>query len=66
MQKEIIALQCRISEQEKTIDELSHTVLEQWKMIDIIQKKLDHMTMRFLDIEEQMQSQAPITKPPHY
>ncbi len=66
MEKEIIALQCRITEQEKMIDDLSTTLTEQWKIIDAMQRKLDRLTERFLNVEEQIQPSIPITRPPHY
>lgn len=62
----LIALEIRAAEQEKTIEELSGQLAEQWKVIDRLQKKLDALTERFLELEEQASPEIPVTKPPHW
>ena len=62
----LTALEIRAAEQEKTIEELSGQIAEQWKVIDRMQKKLDTLTERFLTLEEQAQPDVPVTKPPHW
>jgi SlyX protein len=62
----ITSLEIRAAEQEKTIEELSGQIAEQWKVIDRLQKKLDALVNRFMTLEEQVQSDVPITKPPHW
>ena len=59
-------LEIRIAEQERTIDELSGQIAEQWKVIERMQRKLDTLTERFLALEEQSAPDIPITKPPHW
>jgi len=59
-------LEIRIAEQERTIDELSGQIVEQWKVIERMQHKLDTLTERFLALEEQSAPDIPITKPPHW
>ena len=59
-------LEIIVTEQEKTIDELSGQIAEQWKLIETMQKKLDALTDRFLVLEEQTAPDIPVTKPPHY
>jgi SlyX protein len=59
-------LEIRIAEQERTIDELSEQIAEQWKVIERMQHKLDTLTERFLALEEQSAPDIPITKPPHW
>ena len=59
-------LEIRIAEQERTIDELSEQIAEQWKVIERMQRKLDALTERFLALEEQSAPDIPITKPPHW
>jgi SlyX protein len=59
-------LEIRIAEQERTIDELSGQIAEQWKVIERMQHKLDTLTERFLALEEQSAPDIPITKPPHW
>ena len=62
----LTTLEIRASEQEKTIDELSGQIAEQWKVIDRLQKKLDRLTDRFMALEEQAAPSIEATKPPHY
>ncbi|MGB3537332.1 MAG: SlyX family protein [Mesorhizobium sp.] len=62
----LMTLEIRIAEQEKTIDELSGQIAEQWKVIERMQYKLDTLTERFLTLEEQSAPDIPITKPPHW
>lgn len=59
-------LEIRAAEQERTIEELSGQLAEQWKVIDRMQKKLDALTERFLNLEGQVQPDVPVTKPPHW
>ena len=62
----LTTLEIRAAEQEKTIEELSGQIAEQWKVIDRMQKKLDALAQRFLSLEEQVQPDVPATKPPHW
>ena len=57
-------LEIRATEQEKTIEELSGQIAEQWKVIERLQKKVDALTERFLALEEQAQPTVEATKPP--
>ncbi|WP_274423586.1 SlyX family protein [Chelativorans sp. YIM 93263] len=59
-------LEILTAEQEKTIEELSDQITEQWRVIDQLQKKLDSLTERFLALEEQTAPETPVTKPPHW
>jgi SlyX protein len=59
-------LEMLVTEQEKTIEELSGQVSEQWKVIEAMRRKLDALTDRFLVLEEQTAPDIPVTKPPHY
>lgn len=62
----LTTLEIRHTEQEKTIEELSGQIAEQWKTIERLQKKLDTLAERFLALEEQSAPETPITKPPHW
>lgn len=62
----LTGLEIRAAEQDKTIEELSGQVAEQWKVIDKMQKKLDALTERFLTLEEQATPAIEATKPPHW
>lgn len=62
----LTTLEIRAAEQERTIEELSSQLAEQWKTVDRMQKKLDALTERFLALEEQAAPDVPVTKPPHW
>lgn len=59
-------LEILTAEQEKTIEEMSGQIADQWRVIDQLQKKLDSLTERFLALEEQTAPETPVTKPPHW
>ena len=62
----LTTLEIRNAEQERTIEELSGQVGEQWKVIDRLEKKLAALTDRFLALEEQAAPSHEATKPPHW
>lgn len=62
----LTALEIRSAEQERTIAELSDQLVEQWKTVERMQKKLDALTERFLALEERSLPETPVTKPPHW
>ena len=62
----LTTLEIRAAEQEKTIEELSGQIAEQWNTIEGLRKKLDALTERFLTLEEQVAPEVPVTKPPHW
>lgn len=59
-------LEIRYAEQEKTIEDLSGEIAEQWKLITALNKKLSTLTDRFLELEEQSAPEISVTKPPHW
>jgi SlyX protein len=62
----LTTLEMRAAEQEKTIEELSGQIAEQWKTVEALRRKLDALADRFLVLEEQTAPDVPITKPPHW
>ncbi|MBZ9761929.1 SlyX family protein [Mesorhizobium sp. CA8] len=62
----LTTLEIRAAEQEKTIEELSGQIAEQWKVIERMERKLIALADRFLELEEQTASDVPVTKPPHW
>lgn len=62
----LTTLEIRAAQHEKTIEELSDQLAEQWKVIDRLQKKLDVLTDRFLSLEEQAAPPIEASKPPHW
>lgn len=62
----LTALEMRHAEQERTIEELSGQVAEQWQTIERLQRKVELLTERFLALEERSAPDIPVTKPPHW
>lgn len=62
----VARLEMIVAEQERTIEELSGELAEQWKLIERMRKQLERMTERFLALEERAAPDVPITKPPHW
>lgn len=62
----VTALEELAAHQGRVIEELSAQITEQWKAMDQMRRKLDHLTERLLDIEEQALEAPPVTRPPHY
>lgn len=62
----IAALEEHAAHQDRTIEELSDQLVEQWKIVEHLRTKLDQLTERFLVIEESSLEAPPITRPPHY
>lgn len=62
----LTTLEVRTAEQERTIEELSAQIAEQWKTIDRLEKTLAALTQRFLTLEEQTAPAHEATKPPHW
>jgi len=65
-EERLTELEIRIAEQDKTIEDLSSALAEQWKLIDQLARKLNALTGRFLALEEQSAPETPVTKPPHW
>ena len=59
-------VEIKLAEQERLVEELSSVLAEQWKTIDLMDKKLKALTKRFLELEEQSQPDIPVTRPPHW
>ena len=62
----LTTLEIRAAEQEKTIEELSGQLTEQWNTIEGLRRKLDVLTDRFMALEDQVTPDVPVTKPPHW
>ncbi len=61
----IADLQHRITEQEKTITDLSEMVVEQWKKIDVLERRLGALREEF-ESSKDTRNSAPEPPPPHY
>lgn len=62
----LTTLEIRAAEQERTIEQLSAQIAEQWKVIERLEKKLTALTNRFLELEVQTAPGHEVTKPPHW
>lgn len=62
----LIHLEMHVTEQERTIAELSDQVSEQWKVIDRLQKTVAALTERLLTVEDRTAPDVPVTRPPHW
>ncbi len=62
----VTALEIRSAEQERTIEEMSGQIAEQWRVIEAMHRKLDLLTDRFRALEEQAAPGHEVTRPPHW
>lgn len=61
------ALETRIAHQERSIEDLSAAVTEQWKQIDLLTKQLARFGDRLQQVEDSAPSSATDEPPPpHY
>jgi SlyX protein len=59
-------LEVLAAEQERTIEELSGQIAEQWKEVEALRKKLDLLTNRLVEVEANAAPEVPVTRPPHW
>lgn len=62
----LTTLEIRFAEAERTIEELSGQIAEQWKLIEFMRKQLKELGPRFAALEEAAVPSPENTKPPHY
>ena len=62
----LTTLEIRAAEQEKTIEELSGQIAEQWTVIDRLQRTVERLMERMAALEEQATPRPEATRPPHY
>ncbi len=62
----LIALESRAAEQDRTIEELSGQIAEQWAVIERLRKTVEQLAQRFHALEEQSAPETPVTRPPHW
>jgi SlyX protein len=61
----IDALEMRVAEQERTIEDLNATVLAQWKEIEELNRQVARLGAQVQEIEGHLPSE-PEPPPPHY
>lgn len=62
----IMRLEEMLAHQARVIDDLSDQLAEQWKVVEQTRAKLERLSERFSNIEEQSLDAPAITRPPHY
>jgi SlyX protein len=60
------ALEIRIAHQDRTIEDLSTAVKEQWQRIDSLTKQIERMGDRLQRVEDIVPPDGPEPPPPHY
>ena len=66
MSDRIAALEEAVAHHERTIEELSGQIAEQWKTIDGLRRVIERMGERIEGLEAGSGEPAPVTRPPHY
>ena len=60
-------LEMRVVHQDQTIDELNEAITAQWKLIDRLERQVQHLAERVADAEQSAGQAAPVDRPPpHY
>lgn len=59
-------LEIRYQEQVALTDDLSAIIAKQQEAIDRLGRRLDVLVTRFVVVEEQVQPDIPVDRPPHY
>lgn len=62
----LAALEMRTAEQERTIEQMSDQITEQWKTVERLKTRFEALTERFLALEEQSTPAIDAAKPPHW
>lgn len=62
----ITELEIRYQEQVALTDDLSAIVAKQHDAIEKLERRLDVLVTRFVVVEEQVQPDIPVDRPPHY
>lgn len=60
------ALEMRVAEQERTIEDLNATILAQWKEIENLNRHIERLGAQLREIEAHVPSGEPEPPPPHY
>ncbi len=57
-------LEMRVVHQDQTIDELNEAITAQWKLIDRLERQVQHLAERVADAETVRRPGAPVDRPP--
>lgn len=59
-------LEMQIAEQDRTLQDMSEMVSQQWDEIDRLKRKVTTASERIVSLEENLPQNDSIEKPPHY
>jgi len=60
-------LEMRVVHQDQTIEDLNEAITAQWKLIDRLERQVQHLAERVADAEQSAGQAAPVDRPPpHY
>ncbi len=62
----LAALEEAMAHHERTVDELSGQIAEQWKTIDGLKRIIERMGERIETLESGSGEAVPVSRPPHY
>ncbi|MAW86733.1 MAG: hypothetical protein CMJ42_09415 [Phyllobacteriaceae bacterium] len=62
----ITELEMRLAELERVNEDLSAQLAEQWKVVEAQRARMDELIRRFLTMEQAVQPEIPVDKPPHW
>ena len=63
----IVALEVRVTHQDRVIEDLNALVTEQWKQIEALAKQVERMADRLRRVEDNVPApDTPDPPPPHY
>lgn len=62
----ITELEMRVAELERVNEDLSAQLADQWKVVEAQRAKMDELIRRFLTVEQAVQPEIPVDKPPHW
>ncbi|MCG8492251.1 MAG: SlyX family protein [Sneathiellales bacterium] len=66
LEKRLNELEMQLAEQDRTLQDMSEMVSQQWDEIDRLKRKLTTASERIVSLEENLPQNDQIEKPPHY
>lgn len=62
----LVDLEILAAHQAQMIDDLNEVIIEQSKAIAELRRRMDSLGNRFSSLEEQVDAEVPVDKPPHW
>ncbi len=66
MEERITTLEEKVMYQEDLIQQLNQVVVGQQRAIDVLEKRVEQLARRLLEVEDGTKELPPSEKPPHY